>query len=330
MNKPQLKAQRLPFAIGAFILGAILLIFTALLFFSGGRLFAEKEPIIMYFDGSVQGLQVGAAVKLKGVIIGEISDIRIDFPSDSSQKVTAAVSANLLLERIKLKGIQVDADFFSRAIDKGLRAQLNFQSLLTGLLYVELDFYPDTPTHLRGGQGNVLELPTIATGFELFSQDFQSIDFKGLVDNVDKLAQELSDIASSGQIQRTLTSFDTAAKAVETTANQFNHTQASLEKNAQVVLARLDKLLLQLSQDEPKLLQSVQTSLTELRTTLMSLDKLAIEATGTLGQGSPLVIQLNNTLKEVSRSARALRSLSETLDEQPESLLRGKRTQDEE
>jgi paraquat-inducible protein B len=284
----------------------------------------------MYFDGSVQGLQVGAAVKLKGVIIGEISDIRIDFPSDSSQKVTAAVSANLLLERIKLKGIQVDADFFSQAVDKGLRAQLNFQSLLTGLLYVELDFYPDSPIHLRGEQGNVLELPTIATGFELFAQDFQSIDFKGLVNNLDKLAQELSKIARSGQIQRTLTGFDTAAKAIETTANNVNHTQASLEKSAQVVLARLDKLLQQLSQDEPKLLQSVDASLTELRHTLESLDKLAIEATGTLGPRSPLVIQLNNTLKEVSRSARAIRSLSETLDEQPESLLQGRKTLDEE
>ncbi|WP_445946552.1 MlaD family protein [Shewanella sp.] len=328
MTKPQAKNQRLPFAIGAFILGAILLIFMALLFFSGGRLFAEKEPVIMYFDGSVQGLQVGAAVKLKGVIIGEISDIRIDFPSDSSQKVTAAVSANLLLERIKLKGIQVDADFFSRAIHKGLRAQLNFQSLLTGLLYVELDFYPNTPIHLRGEQDNLLELPTIATGFELFSQDFQSIDFKGLVNNLDKLTQQLSQIATSGQIQRTLTSFDTAAKAVETTASEFNHTQASLEKNAQVVLERLDKLLLQISHDEPKLVQSVDASLNELRATLSSLDKLAFEASSTLGQDSALVIQFHQTLEEVSRSARALRSLSETLDEQPESLLRGKQTQD--
>jgi paraquat-inducible protein B len=327
MSQNILKSQRLPFAIGAFIMGAFLLIFMALLFFSGSRFFAEKAPVIMYFDGSVQGLQVGAAVKLKGVVIGEISDIRIDFSSDSSQKVTAAVSAVLLLKQINLKGIPVDSEFFTRAIEKGLRAQLNFQSLLTGLLYVELDFYPGTKASLHGEQA-VLELPTIATDFEALSKSFQSLDLKGLVSNLDTLAQELTQIASSGKIQQALTSFDNAATSVALTAKRLNTTQAELGLDAKTVLAKLDSLIVRLNSDEPKLMGSLEQSLTQLRATLGNIDLATSKANDTLGQDSPIIIQLHYTLEELSRSARALKNLSETIDEQPEALLRGKQTQD--
>ena len=320
------KSQRLPLAIGAFIMGAIILVFIALLFFSGGRLFAEKAPVVMFFNSSVQGLQVGAPVKLKGVVIGEISDIRIDFPNDSSQGVTAAVHADLLLKRINLKGTQVGEEFFSHAIDNGLRAQLNYQSLLTGQLYVELDFYPDTSPHLHGEKDQLLELPTIATDFESLSKDFQSMNLKSLVNNVDNLAQHLGEIAASGQIQQALDSFDTAAKAVKKTAINLNITQANLGENGKDILAKLDNLLEQLSQDEPKLIESLHHSLIELRSTLTSINQVATQAGDTLGQDSPLLIKLDNTLEEIRRSARALRSLSETLDEQPEAILRGKKT----
>lgn len=311
------KSQRLPLAIGAFIFGAIILVFIALLFFSGGRIFAEKAPVVMFFNSSVQGLQVGAPVKLKGVIIGEISDISIDFPNDSSQGVTAAVHADLLLKRINIKGIQVGEEFFSHAIDNGLRAQLNYLSLLTGLLYVELDFFPNTSPVFHGEKDQLLELPTIATDFESLSKDLQSLNLKSLV--------KLSDIAASGKIQQALDNFDNAAKAVKSTAINLDNTQAALGKNGLEVLLKLDNLLVQLNHDEPKLVESLNHSLTELRSTLLSINQLANQAGNTLDQNSPLLIELTNTLEEIRRTARSLRSLSETLDEQPEAIIRGKK-----
>jgi paraquat-inducible protein B len=319
------KSQRLPLAIGAFIFGAIILVFIALLFFSGGRIFAEKAPVVMFFNSSVQGLQVGAPVKLKGVIIGEISDISIDFPNDSSQGVTAAVHADLLLKRINIKGIQVGEEFFSHAIDNGLRAQLNYLSLLTGLLYVELDFFPNTSPLFHGEKDQLLELPTIATDFESLSKDLQSLNLKSLVNNVDNLAQQLSDIAASGKIQQALDNFDHAAIAVKNTAVNLDNTQAALGKNGLEVLLKLDNLLVQLNNDEPKLVESLNHSLTELRNTLLSMNQLANQAGNTLDQNSPLLIELTNTLEEIRRTARSLRSLSETLDEQPEAIIRGKK-----
>src|SRR5690606_41735510 len=94
-------------AIGAFIAGAVLLVFVALIFFSGGRLFAEKDRVIMYFSGSVQGLQVGAPIKLKGVVLGQINDIQIIFQSDNKTIVTA-VTADLVMERISSEGSEIN------------------------------------------------------------------------------------------------------------------------------------------------------------------------------------------------------------------------------
>tara|TARA_R110002126_G_scaffold119409_4_gene260345 strand:- start:3513 stop:4484 length:972 start_codon:yes stop_codon:yes gene_type:complete len=318
------KSQRLPLAIGAFIFGAILLVFIALLFFSGGRIFAEKAPVVMYFNNSVQGLQVGAPVKLKGVVIGEISDISIDFPNDSSQGVTASVHADLLLKRINLKGIQVGEEFFSHAIENGLRAQLNYLSLLTGQLYVELDFYPNTSARFHDDKDSLLELPTIATDFESLFKDLQSLNLKNVITNVDKLAQQLSDIAASGKIQQALDNFDSAATAVRNTAVHIDTTQATLGTKSAEVLTKLDSLLMQLNKDEPQMVESLNLSLAALHKTLVSIDKLANQAGNSLDQNSPLVIELTNTLAEISRTARALRSLSETLDEQPEAIIRGK------
>lgn len=318
------KSQRLPLAIGAFIFGAIILVFIALLFFSGGRIFAEKAPVVMYFNNSVQGLQVGAPVKLKGVVIGEISDISIDFPNDSSQGVTASVHADLLLKRINLKGIQVGEEFFSHAIENGLRAQLNYLSLLTGQLYVELDFYPNTSARFHDDKDSLLELPTIATDFESLFKDLQSLNLKNVITNVDKLAQQLSDIAASGKIQQALDNFDSAATAVRNTAAHIDTTQATLGTKSAEVLAKLDSLLMKLNKDEPQMVESLNLSLAALHKTLVSIDQLANQAGNSLDQNSPLVIELTNTLAEISRTARALRSLSETLDEQPEAIIRGK------
>jgi paraquat-inducible protein B len=326
------------FRIGAFIVGAILLVFLALLFFSGGDLFSQKERVVMYFEGSVQGLQVGAPIKLKGVILGEITDIQINFDSNtqdngnknnSAKNIVTAVTGDLALKRISRKGNEVSLEFFEEAIANGLRAQLNFQSFLTGLLYVELDFFPDTPATLYGFKKNYLELPTVATGFEELTKNLQEINLKGLVKNLDQLTLRLNNIVKSGVIEETLGSVKLAADSFTETSQTMGQDISQLSKNLSDTSRTLNTLLVSLNKQTPVVADELRASMLQLQRSLVELDKSSNSVHQSFSEDAPLVNQLNDTLKEISRSAQAFRTLSETIDQQPEALLRGKQVPDE-
>jgi len=313
------------FTIGAFIVGAMVLIFVALLFFSGGRLFSEKEPVIMYFEGSVQGLQVGAPVKLKGVVLGEITNIQLNFQNDEKTVITA-VTADLVLKRINSKGISIKREFFNEAIKNGMRAQLNFQSFLTGLLYVELDFYPETPVKLYGLQNKIRELPTAATQFEKLSKRFADMDISGIVTHVDELLTEVNKIVKSGDIQVAIKSVGDAAISVEKTSDTVNAEFRNLTQNIEKTRRSVDTLLAELNHQTPEIANALHKSLNDLSSSLQQVDKSAAAINNTFSEDAPLIYQLNSTLESVSRSAHAFRDLTDTLEQQPEALLRGKNT----
>jgi paraquat-inducible protein B len=316
-------------AIGAFIVGAIVLVFVALIFFSGGQLFSHKEKIIMYFEGSVQGLQLGAPIKLKGVVLGEVTDIQINFQSDDKNVLTA-VTAELALQRINRKGTNVDRAFFEEAIADGLRAQLKYQSFLTGLLYVELDFFPDSPAQIYAFQNNLLELPTKGTEFEEISKNLQELNIKGVIDNLDRLTSDVSKLVASGTLEQTLGSVKNAADSIETTATGLRTDVNNINQQLTKTTAELTVLLKSLNQQAPTIANNLNATLTQLQQSLDQFKNTAHTMDNTFAEDSPLIYQLNRTLKDVSRSANALRNLSDTLDQQPESLLRGKQALDEE
>jgi paraquat-inducible protein B len=308
----------------------VVLIFFVLIFFSGGNIFSQKERVIMYFEGSVQGLQVGAPIKLKGVILGEITDIQINFDNNgqtnnNKSTILTAVTGDLVLQRISRKGTEVTREFFEEAIGNGLRAQLNFQSFLTGLLYVELDFFPDTPATLYGVKGKALELPTVATGFEEITKNLQELNLKGLAKNLDKISSRLSTIVESGAIEQTLGSVKTAAD----TFNQMGQDVSGLSKNLNQTSDDLSQLLVSLNKQTPLVANELKTSLVRLQESMVQLDKATDSIHHSFSEDSPLVNQLNDTLIEISRSAEAFRTLSDTIDQQPEALLRGKQPADE-
>lgn len=313
------------FIIGAFIVGATVLTFALLIFFSGGNVFTDKERVIMYFDSSVQGLIVGAPVKLKGVVVGEITDIRIHFQNEEPLILTA-VSAELVMKRIHKKGAAITEDFFDEAIKNGLRAQLNYQSFLTGLLYVELDFSPDSPMKLYQLRNDGIELPTVATPFEEISKTIQELNLKGVVKNIDGLILQTKNIVDSGQIQQTLASVSTAANSITNTSENLNKEIMHFGSTRK----QLDVWLTEMNKQTPQIARQVNTNLVELQKTLVQFNKAASTINNTFAEDTPLVNQLNTTLKEMSRSAKAFRSLSETLEQQPEALLRGKQNLDEE
>jgi paraquat-inducible protein B len=161
-----------PAVIGGFVIGAIALVVLGLLAFGGANWLANRSKYVAYFPGSVKGLQVGAPVDFRGVTIGRVTDIKVRFnPQDVSAQIPVVVELDpTRIEVVGGEQIVAGEAGAQRLIDAGFRAQLQSQSLLTGLLFVNLDFKKDTPVRLVGGDEGYPEIPTIPSEFEQLQQ----------------------------------------------------------------------------------------------------------------------------------------------------------------
>ena len=133
--------------IGTFVVAGIALIATAIIALAGNNLFTPKERTVMYFSGSVYGLQVGAPVVFRGVRVGSVESIQVSYDRNTDA-FSIPVVAVLDSDAVRgLDGKQADAGSdpelaLPALVKRGLNAQLSMQSLLTGQLYVDLDLRP--------------------------------------------------------------------------------------------------------------------------------------------------------------------------------------------
>jgi paraquat-inducible protein B len=185
-----------PAVVGGFVVGAIALIVVGLLLFGGTGWFVQHNRYIAYFPGSVKGLQVGAPVDFRGVTIGEVTEIRVLY---DPQKVSARIPVIMELDPTRIEitgrqGVETQPQDVERLIEAGFRAQLQSQSLLTGLLFVNLDFYPDKPPRLLGGEEPYPEIPTIPSDLEQLQQTAGDVAARmpALLDQLNGLLTELN------------------------------------------------------------------------------------------------------------------------------------------
>ncbi|HMB37256.1 MAG TPA: MlaD family protein, partial [Methylomirabilota bacterium] len=154
-----------PTAVGAFVLAALALVVVGIVVLGGLQLFKKEWPFVMFFEGSLTGLDEGSPVVIRGVKIGTVSRIRL-FATAPGQEPLIGVYVNIDPSLLP-KGGEVQGEKRELAIadliKQGLRAQLQTQSLLTGQLLVYLDFFPDFPAVFARRDPTVQEIPTIPT-----------------------------------------------------------------------------------------------------------------------------------------------------------------------
>lgn len=268
-------------------------------------------PVRMVFDGSVRGLAAGAPVDFRGVEVGKVRSIALQHDA-ARGRFPVQVLADLY--PLRLGAVRdalpakspdeagADVALLQRLVERGLRAQLRTGNLLTGQLFVAMDFYPKAGTAAARLQDGVLTLPTVpGTLGELQAQ------VAGIVEKLGKLPIE--DIGRG--LADTLRQTDTTLKALTPEAQQtLLETRRTLQST--------QTLLGQVGPD-------AQAGLAELRQALAS-SRVAIERLdqNLLQEGAPLQRRLDLTLEELQRAAQSLRLLGDLLQRHPESLLRGK------
>jgi len=251
------------------------------------------ENYTLIFRESVRGLFVGAPVDLRGVTVGEVSKIDVKLDS-KNKKVEMAVRIRFYPERLKSadsnpsKRKQGNShNLLETMVRNGFRAQLKNSSLLTGQLYVALDFFPEAPLAKINWSRNPPELPTIAGSMAQLQASLMRIAHK-----LEKLP--LDELA--GDVRKTVQTLDVTLKSAD-----------SMLKNI-----------------DSAIVPEARQTLVDLRVTLNSADKALKEVKQTMSPDSPLQVDLRETMQEIGKAAKTMRLLGDYLERNPEALIQGK------
>lgn len=303
-------------AVGSFVLGALALLVLGIAMLGGGNLFSNNLEYRLYFDGSVSGLSVGAPVVFRGVPLGNVTHISLEANRDGSVTIPVHIRINESAigtsrpqeeftdeERIEVMG---------RLVQRGLRGRLQLQSLITGQYRVELDFYPNAPAKYRSHDPRT-EIPTIASSIDQLQRNLASLPLKEMTLSLQDVLTRLSEILTSDDIERGIRNFANTFEEAHTLLVASRETQQALTEAA----TGLSHLTAQTSGQLP-------AALTSLSQTLEAYRQVAISAQGLVGRNAPAVTELQRLLQEANAAMRAMRTLAETLQRNPESLLMGR------
>jgi paraquat-inducible protein B len=309
-------------AIGAFIVGALLIAIVTVIFVAGSG-FGKGEKIVMVFNGSVKGLNVGAPLALRGVQVGQVTDIDVILDADSLE-ILMLVTADFQEDAIQRIG-KSNEDVTEELIERGLRAQLNTQSLLTGLLYVQLDFYPDSEINLADIDTPHYQFPTIPTELERIAMKLEKMDFAKLAGQIETAIEGVNAFVTSEDFLAMPASLRTSLDSVTRLSNQLQDQLATSMPKVDRVLDGAAVTVESTNEEIPRISSSVRESLDALNGAIVAFDNAMTDIDGLVSPESPASYRLNEALRELAMAARAMQQLAKTLEEQPEALIRGRR-----
>jgi paraquat-inducible protein B len=322
-------------AIGAFVVGAALILFGALFYLSGNVFNRNTDTGLMVFDGSVKGLKVGAPVAFKGVQIGEVTDFDVIVDLDTFDVLTP-VEVRIYNDRVV--GIRggdrvedTDLDVTDALIKRGLRAQLQVQSLLTGLLYIQLDFHPDRPARFTAQDlekydlpDDVNVVPTIPTEFERLARGLEEFDFPALLENIETTLSGIDRFINDPDLQALPENVGATLAAIENLSVRLDDEVQTLSPELNTLLSEAGGTMKTLNRDIPEISADAQQALASLSAALGAAQTSLGNVDYLLSDDSATLYEITRAAQELAAAGRALQSLAETLETQPESLLKGK------
>jgi len=332
--------------IGGFVLGAIALAVVGVSVFASQSLFRTQTTLISYFDESVNGLDVGAPVKFKGVPIGQVSEIqvRLDLQEETFQvpvlyRIDVAPVTNVAGRSVNL----ADPEVLQRQVDEGLRAQLQMESLLTGKLYIELTF-TDDPTAVAavGGDAPYPEVPTLLSPMARIGEeasglvsDLRRFDVNTINQNLVELLvtanrkiDKLNVAAINDSLLQTIRSVQTLAEAPE--IRRALDDVPRIAARLDTTLADVQVLARSLNDAVPSTAGSLDATTDELIATLDALQQTMQDTRQMLSTDSGIGYRVEDALANLSEAAEALRVLAVSLERDPSMFIRGKEPPDTE
>jgi paraquat-inducible protein B len=353
MSKPVNKTM-----IGLFVVGAIALVVVAIGVLGSGKFFEKRYKYYMVFEGSVKGLNVGAPVVFRGVKVGSVSAIHMNF-NYATKALTVVVYAEFeptqvettniteaQFERLREEGQHA---FMSEFIARGLRAQLEMQSIVTGQLQIALDFYPEKRAVFTGIEKTIQEIPTIPTPLQQLAKKLENLPIEEIFNKLNSALEGVTKLVESPELKESIRNLDTVLKDVQTLVRNVDaqvkpltaglaetiRGAQKLVKNADTQLSSVGTNLNETLGDGRKLIRNLNGSVDSIKANLQGTLTTATAAlkeaqvliqalSASASQDSSLMYRLDETLREVGRAARSLSTLTDYLERHPEALLSGK------
>lgn len=261
-------------------------------------IYLAKARYLLFFDGSVRGLEVGAPIMLRGIKIGEVLDIKLKFNTQDFSFLIP-VLVEIEPERIGLIGDPTALErqnVMARLVENGLRGQLKSGSLLTGQLYIDLDFHPDAPKAILASYGDYSVLPTVQAPLDALTNKANDFLDSLLAFPLEEIGKDLSATIAGVRAIATSDQLKGAVAELELLLKQLRETAHSLDRDA---------------------IPELSATLRQARTTLEGLD-------GMIAPDSTLYNEIKRTLDELATAARSVGSMADYFERHPEALIQGK------
>jgi paraquat-inducible protein B len=322
-----MSAKTHPRLVGAFVLGAIALVLAAVVFLSSGGWFTERARFVVFFPGSVKGLQMGSSVTFRGVPVGEVIEVSAFQTGLPDNPIQIEVVCEFYGDVIDVpEGVEspyvglAQEELVAMLIDQGVRARMMSASLLTGQKYIELDFLPDEPARLAGLSRRYPEIPTSPTVMEKVGERMEALMSKiaevpldQVVENIQTAIRAARELLESEDIKGALGAARRGANSLEPTLAEARETL----RTAREVIENLGKETDGLGDD-------VSETLAELRTRLARTERTFETLEATLRGTDDARVDASATLLELERALKSFRNLAEYIQTHPEAILQGK------
>lgn len=290
---------------------------------------------VAYFPESVKGLSVGSPVTFQGVKIGSVTDVKVVL-DPKEMKASTPVFFEIEADRFTpVPGVQIrfekGATGAKILIERGLRAQLETQSFVTGQLAIALGLHPGTPIHLTGLNPDLFEMPTIPSSTEKLTTTIEHLPIDEIAQSVLKATQGVDRLVNAPELNETIRSLSAAARDLRELAQ---HMDAEVRPLANEVATTLDatrdtlkdtqKLVRDVGGQVRPMAASIEKTLTAAQAALEGAQRTMVTVNETVAETSSMQYELTGTLRELSTALRSIRTLSDYLERHPDALLFGK------
>lgn len=328
-----------PTVIGAFTLVGLIIAAAAIVLLGAGKLFKSTHNILLYFDKSANGLQVGSDVRFGGVRIGKVESISVLIDRQENRKIIPVVvelgDKELgLISTEEGGGIDFStAEGVNKAVSQGLRAGMVQQSLLTGQLYIEFDIVPNTPGFIYKPQTDppFPVVPTIGTEMDALISGISDGIKKFNALDLESVSRELREVLVSAKNQLAelkVKDINENILAITGDLRKFtgNDKLGLALEHLDAAILQIDGLATKANKGIDPLLVEINEAIAKTDAGIARIEEAANSITQLSSPRSPVLLRLQNVLQETERASRALKELSNDLKRNPKSLISGKAT----